>query len=122
MAVTNLPVEVPTGTRRFEDSVSGATAVAVKASSGKIYAIIVDNALNAAASFVKLYDLAQGSVTVGTTPPDFILKVANAVKKTIHFPDGIDFATALTIATTTANGLGGTTPPTSACIVTVVYS
>lgn len=94
----------------------------IKGSAGTLYAIEIDNSLNAAVSYVKLWDAASGSVTVGTTAPDWIFRVAASVSRTVMFPQGVAFATALSIAAVTAAGTAGVTGPTSALTCRVVYA
>ena len=122
MAVTNLSIEVVSGGKLFNDTDNENTAVAVKASSGTVYMIEVDNTANAAITYVKLWDTAQGSVTVGTTAPVMIIPVAASAKITLAVPTGIAFATAITVASVTTAGTAGTTSPTSAAIVRIVYA
>ena len=106
----------------FNDTVNGSTAVAVKASSGTLYHVECDNTANAAATYVKLWDLASGSVTVGTTAPDWVFKIPASVRITQPIPGGVAFGTALTVASLTTGGTAGTTAPSSATIVRIVYS
>ena len=123
MATTNLSIEQVSGAKVFQDTDLGATAVAVKASSGSIYAIEIDNTANAAeAEYVKLWDTAQGSVTVGTTAPTMIIPIAAAAKKTVVIPGGLAFGTAITVACVTTAGTAGTTNPTADLICRVVYA
>lgn len=122
MAVTQLPAASPSGVVSYNNTDSNETKSAVKASSGTIYSITIDNSANGAASYVKLYDVASGSVTVGTTAPDWIFKVAASVKRTVVFPEGLAFATALTEASVTAGGTAGTTGPTSDVNLFIVYA
>lgn len=122
MAVTNIDISVPSSAKRFSDSSAANAAVAVKASSGTVYALQIDNTANAAVSYVKLYDLAAGSVTVGTTAPDWIIKVPASTKVTLTFVDGLAFGTALSECCVTAGGTAGTTSPSSAVVVTIIYA
>lgn len=122
MAISVVDIDVPSGLTRYKNSASNNTKAAVKASSGTIYAIIVDNSANAAISYVKLYDLASGSVTVGTTAPDMVFEIAASTKLTIAFPEGIAFATALTEACVTAGGTAGVTSPSSSVVLTILYA
>jgi hypothetical protein len=90
-----------------------------------VYYVVVDNSLNGAASYVKLYNLASGSVVVGTTAPDEIIYVpANAritqVYSTSAAP-GKTFGTALSAACVTTGGTAGVTSPSSSVVVTVNY-
>ena len=123
MATTNLSIEQVSGARLFEETDLQGTAIAIKASSGTIYAIEIDNTANAAeAEYVKLWDTASGSVTVGTTAPTMIIPIAAASKKTIVIPSGLAFGTAITAACVTTAGTAGTTNPTASLICRVVYA
>lgn len=126
MAITQVTVASPSGLIQFTDTVMGATVDAVKASSALVYSIFIDNSGNgAAASYVKLYNLASGSVTVGTTAPDMILYAPAAfVGQLLGFTKsapGVPFGTALTAACVTTAGTAGTTPPSNPVIVTINY-
>jgi len=120
MAVTQVVIDNPAGLTKYinsdVDSVTG-----VKASAGTLHHIIVDNTANAAVTYLKLWDVASGSVTLGTTSPDYVLKIPASVKRTIVFPEGLAFGTALSVAATTTGVLAGVTAPTSEVILTIVY-
>jgi hypothetical protein len=99
------------------------TAVVVKASAGQIYTIIAIN-LKATTLYLQLYDVAQGSVTVGTTTPDLTIPLpANSTTGAgvaISIPQGIAFATAITAACTTGHSDAGA-PGANECIVGILY-
>lgn len=122
MAITNITsasisgaqVHINTDVDETEDDIVGAA--------GTLYAIEMDNTLNAAVTYVCLWDAASGSVTVGTTAPDWIFRVAASVARTVIFPAGVAFASALTIGAKTTAGTAGTTGPTSAVTCRVVYA
>jgi len=103
----------------------GGTVEGIKASSAKVYSVIVDNSANGAATYVKLWNVASGSVVLGTTAPDEIIYVpANAVVTQVLYTgasQGKTFGTALSAAAVTTGGTAGTTSPTSATVVTVNY-
>ena len=105
----------------FKDTVSANSAVVVKASSAVVYAIVIDNTANGAASYTKLWNSA-GAVTVGTTAPDEIILVPASTKITLIYVGGKTFGTGLQEATVTAAGTAGTTSPTSSVIVEIVYT
>jgi hypothetical protein len=122
MAVSNL-ILTALATNLFKDTLSGAVAVSIKAAPGTFFVIHADNALNpAAASFIKLYDTA-GAVVVGTTVPDWVIKVPAAfVGNVLIATDGIAFAAGLQLATVTTGGTGGLVAPTLACIIAIAYT
>jgi len=122
MAITQVNLDPPSGAIVFKDTDNEGTKIAVKGSSATIYSIIIDNTANAAeAEYVKLWNVASGSVTVGTTAPDAIIMIPAAVKKTFAFPEGWVFGTALTVATVTTAGTAGTTNPTASVVLVIVY-
>jgi hypothetical protein len=126
MAITQVTVATPANEIIFTDTAMGNTADAIKASSAKVYWISVDNSANGgAASYVKLYNLASGSVVVGTTAPDEILYVPGGAVITHVFSTGSapgkTFGTALSAICVTTGGTAGSTSPVSSVIVTVNY-
>lgn len=119
MAVSNIPVL--SSAALFQDTDCANAAVSIKASSAVLYEVEIDNTANAAATYVKFWNTAQGSVTVGTTAPDMVLMCPASVKRSWVMPDGITFGTALTVAAVTGAGTAGTTSPTSDATVKAVY-
>ena len=112
------------GLSTYWDNDLDETAVAVKAGAGTLYAIHAIN-LTAAPLYLQLFDVAQGSVTVGTTSPtmQFVIP-ANADSDgagfTLNVPQGIAFGTAITAAASTDNG-GNGAPTANACHVNLFY-
>jgi hypothetical protein len=85
------------------------TAQAIKGSAGTLTGYFIYNP-NAAAVFVQFYNTAQGSVTVGTTAPLFMLTVPPASAANLWMPGGVAFGTAMSwSATSTAGGNGAPT-------------
>jgi hypothetical protein len=126
MAITQVNVSTPANEIVFTDTAMGAAADAIKASSAVLNYVIVDNSANGgAASYVKLYNLAAGSVVVGTTVPDEVIYVpAGAIITQAYFTKAVlgkTFGTALAAACLTTGGTAGATPPVSSVIVTVSY-
>ena len=121
MATSVVEIGTPSGLTKFRETDLGGTKAAVKASSGTIHSIVADNSANAAVSYLKLWDVASGDVTVGTTAPDWIFKLPASTKRTIIFNEGGAFATALTAACVTAGGTAGTTNPTSDFAVEILF-
>lgn len=122
MAVTQLTL-ADLAASLFSDTAQANAVVAVKSSSAIIYAIEIDNTMNAAqAEFVKIWNVAAGSVTVGTTVPDMIIPIPANVKRTVLIPEGLTLGTAVSIATVTTAGTAGTTSPGSAITVRIAYT
>ncbi len=85
------------------------TAQAIKATAGVLDGYFIYNP-NATAQFVQFYNTAQGSVTVGTTSPLFMLTIPPASAANCSFPKGVSFSTAMSwSATSTAGGNGAPT-------------
>ena len=119
MAVSNIPVL--TAAALHVDSDAANAAVAVKASSAVLYELEMDNTANGAASYLKLWNTAAASVTVGTTAPDMVIMVPASVSRTLVVPSGLTFGTALSYAAVTTAGTAGTTSPTSDFAIKLVY-
>jgi len=100
------------------DSDGDNTAQVIKAGAGSLYALEVSNS-NSADAWIQLYDVAAGSVTVGTTVPDqsYFVPAQGAMDKSFSVP--VAFGTAITYAcTTTATGSGA---PTTGLVVNAIY-
>lgn len=94
------------GATYFFDSSADNTAQALKTSAGTLYGLDIYNP-NSVWGFVQVFNVAAGSVTVGTTAPNIVFFVPPTGALTKDFPVGLSFATAITYAcTTTATGSG----------------
>tara|TARA_R110000824_G_C15186078_1_gene674274 strand:- start:120 stop:491 length:372 start_codon:yes stop_codon:yes gene_type:complete len=105
------------GTTVIEDTDSDNTPEDASGSGGTLHQVYIDNSANSAQVYVKLYEAAKGSVTVGTTPPSFIFPCPASKAKQFNFASGAAWSTALSFATVTAAGTGGNTGPTDSVIV-----
>jgi len=117
MAVSN--TAIITGGSFYINTDCDATASAVKASSCVLYEVQIDNSLNAAATYVKMWN--NAAPTVGTTVPDAIFLAPAGATVVGCFPSGMTFGTALAVAGLTTGGTAGTTNPTSNVTVRLVY-
>lgn len=98
-----------TGSSPHFDSDADNTAQSIKASAGNLYKLNVYNP-NTAYAYVQIFDVATGSVTVGTTVPDYVVPVPALGSATEDFAVPLGFSTAITYAaTTTATGSGDPT-------------
>ena len=98
------------GSALIEDTAASATKQVADANSGTIHQILIDNTANTSQQvYLKIYDLASGSVTVGQTHPDFVFPCPAAGKRQYNFHSGIAYATALTYAVTATPGTAGGT-------------
>ncbi len=126
MAISQVNVSSPSSQFIFTDTAMGNTADGIKASSAKVYAVTIDNSANGgAASYVKLFNLASGSVIVGTTSPDEVIYVPAGAIVTRNFwtgaQPGVTFGTGLSACCVTTGGTAGNTSPASSVIVSVDY-
>ncbi len=125
MAISTVNVSSPANEIVYSSSAMGATVEGIKASSAKVFSVIVDNSLNNAATYVKLWNLASGSVVIGTTAPDEIIYVpASAIITHVLYTgasQGKTFGTALSAAAVTTGGTAGVTGTSSSTVVTVNY-
>jgi hypothetical protein len=112
------------GTLKYKivsDTTLGAGAnVDVTTGSGTLYNIDVDNQDASNPCYVKI-SLTASTVTVGTTVPDIILKLATSTAYRITIPGGVAFSKLSFWQTTTAADAATTTSATPV-IVTMVTS
>ena len=121
MATSTFGIPAAFGITQTTETDAAAAAIAVKASSGTLYTVEIDNTANSINSFVKSYDIASGGTTVGTNSPDVVLKAPASTKLTYHFSQGIAFGTAITLACLNTAGTAGTNGPASDVAVKLVY-
>lgn len=86
------------------------TVTSVKASAGQLYGWYIYNA-NASAVYCQIFDLATGSVTLGTTTPKLSFGIPAGSAANVGLDVGIAFGTAISIAFTTTRA--GLTAPAS---------
>lgn len=121
MATSKSTIPVVFGANSATETVANNTAAAISTVSSTLYLVEINNTLNTVNSFVKLYNVASGSVTVGTTDPYVILRVQASTKVTYHFDQGIAFGAAITLACVNSPGTAGTTSPTASVTVEFIY-
>jgi hypothetical protein len=128
----SLTVDAPVGTPVFSTPTpsttggwSKATALAqtttkkaVKASAGTLGGYYAYNP-NASVAYIQVFDVASGSVTLGSTAPDLVFGIPAGSAANLEFTNGVNMATAITLAcTTTATG---STAPSTGLDLTIVY-
>ena len=91
------------------------TVVAVKAGAGNLAGLQIINTQATLAAYVQVFDAATGSVVLGTTVPvlEILVPAASSVSATLP-PEGVNFATAISIASTTAE-FGNTASAAGVC-------
>lgn len=82
------------------------SVAAVSTAARNVRAILVDNTNGGVPVFVKLFDIASGSVSVGTSHPKAIVRAPANGKARVQFKEPIVFATAITVIASTAPGTG----------------
>lgn len=122
MSITSTPLQTNLSASIIADTDSDATSENdVRNGATTIYMVDIDNSLNAAATYTKLFNSA--SPTVGTTAPDMIFMTPASVRKVFVLDmGGVAFSTALSFASVTAGGTAGTTSPTSNVTVKILCS
>lgn len=96
------------------------TATAVKTSAGNLYGVNFVNT-GAAVAYVQVFDLATGSVTLGTTVPklSFWVPAGGSWEEKFTGEAKISFASAITVAATTT--ATGSTAPGTGILANIVY-
>ena len=103
-------------------SSSGTTAsslIAVKTSAGTIYGIYLFNGSTTANTYLQIWNLATGSITIGTTAPLYSFGVPYGGGAYIPFPEPLALSTAITIAATTTRA--GSTYATTGLDYDIIY-
>mgnify|MGYP003672206688 FL=1 len=99
---------------------SGGAALAVQAvtaSATDVFAVVIDNSLNTAVSYLKCWDT-TGSITIGSVNPNMILKADAGVKVQYSFDAGAPFSAGIKSAVLTSKGKAGTTAPSNDVTIT----
>lgn len=115
-----LPVTVSTsssGASTYSNYAATNTLYAVKAAAGSVTSYTFQNP-NATAVYVQFFDLATGSVTLGTTTPKISIWVPANGAWDSEQATPITFTTAITVAVTTT--ATGSTAPTSPIIISPI--
>lgn len=114
----NITASTDGGSTPFFDADGDNTAQALKASAGNLYSLHVVNT-NGTDAYVQIFNVAAGSVTVGTTTPNYVLFVPANGAVEEKWAIGMAFGTAITYAcTTTATGNGD---PDTGLVVSAAY-
>lgn len=123
MSTNTVPLSNPVASKIYENTSSNATASSVKASSATAYQVKIDNSLNSAAVYTKLYNVSSAP-TVGTTAPHVVIRTAAGLLRTVTLGqgEGVAFGTGIFEATVTAGGTGGTTAPTNSVPIKIEYT
>lgn len=108
-----------TGSSPYFNAALSNTVVSVKGTAGNVYGWDLYNS-NAAAHFVQIFNVASGSVTLGTTTPSYSIAVRDTSPARAHLSVPITHGTAISAAcTATATGSGA---PAAADNANIFYS
>jgi hypothetical protein len=77
------------------------TVVSAKASAGQLYGYFWYNP-NATAAYIQVFNVASGSVTLGSTTPSYVITIPATSGANVEFSNGIAHSTAISYAATTA--------------------
>ena len=121
MATSNTTLRNPLGTDVWSDTAVTNSLVQMD-NACTVYHMEFDNTANAAVTYYTVYNVASGSVTLGTTQPSFIFPCAANTKQYMTLPTAVAFGTAFTyIATSTLSNATSQSAPTTAVGLTVSY-
>ena len=96
--------------------------VAVETTARKIDQVLIDNTSGTSQVYLRLYDVASGSVTLGTTSPDVILPCAAGAKCDYSFQPANAFSTAITANLTISTAAAQFSAVTSTVTFTILTS
>lgn len=119
MAEEVIKLANPMVTKLTKSATATSTKKVISATAGDMRVMRINNTANSSVAFVKLWDTAAGSVTVGTTAPDIIWGQPAATDTTYIFISGQVFTAAITSAVVTTAGTTGTSSMASAVDVTL---
>lgn len=113
-----LPVDLVTGLTAFSNTALSSTKTAVKASPGKLYGWMVHNP-SAATAYIQVWNVAIGSITVGTTAPTYTIQLPTLASANVMSERGITHSVEINIAATTTPT--GSSAPATALVVSLFY-
>lgn len=108
------------GASTFFAAAQSNTVTAVKSSAGNVYGFSLKNT-TAADAYIQMFDLATGSVTLGTTTPklSFWIPASGSYDYAFNGESKLTFATAISIAVTTT--ATGSTAPATGLVANIFY-
>lgn len=117
-AIGTVVTELTTGLTTFSNTALSSTKTAVKASAGKVYGWMIHNP-SAATTFIQVWNVAIGSITVGTTAPTYVIAIPAGASANVFTERGITHSTEINIAATTT--ATGSSAPATAAVVGIFY-
>ena len=122
MATYKTAISSAISSSRWTDTAASSTAVEASSASIHIHQVRIVNTANTVKLYLKIYNVAASSVTIGTTSPDVILPVEASSSVEYIFDPRIELATALSYSVVTAAGTAGTSAPSTAITVEFLVS
>lgn len=123
MTTTNYTIQNPLNTLVWKDTAVTNTKVQPASATTNISHMEFDNSANTAVTYYKMWAAASGSVSLGVTEPDFIIKIAGGTKQYMTIPTKMQFANNLTyIATSVLANDASQSAPANAVGLTLIYS
>lgn len=122
MASYKTSIATAISSAKWTDTAASSSAVEASSASASLHQVRIINTANTTKLYLKLYNLASGSVTVGTTDPVCVLPVEASSSVEYDFDPSVAFATALSYAVVTTPGTAGTTAPSTAITVEFLLS
>ena len=122
IGAVNVTASSSGGSTAFTNSGSAiTTAVTVDASAGSFYDYAATNTNASTGYWVEFFNASSGSITLGTTPPVWMMYVPPGPSGTVeHFAMPHAFSTALSVAFVTSPD-GALAAPSSTCYASVSY-
>ena len=105
---------------KWTDDAATATEVEASSSAINVDQVRIDNTANSTKLYLKLYNLAASSLTVGSNSPESILAVEAGSSVEYGFDPGMVFGTALCYAVVTTGGTAGTAGPGTAITLEIL--
>ena len=100
--------------------ISSNAVQAIKSSAGQLYGYYLDNTANAATTYFQFFNIASGSVSLGSSSPLFVIPVPAGSAANLSMSPGWVFGTAMSFAATTT--YNGSTFAASAVDCTIAYN
>tara|TARA_R100001163_G_C5067002_1_gene205787 strand:+ start:1381 stop:1749 length:369 start_codon:yes stop_codon:yes gene_type:complete len=122
MATYKTPISGSISSNLWTDTAASATEVEASSSSINVHQVRIINTANSVKLYLKLYNLAASSLTVGSNSPEAILPVEAGGSVEYSFDPGMAFGTALCYAVVTTNGTAGTTAASNAITIELATS
>ena len=122
MASFKTAISSSISSNKWTDNAASSTAVQVSSGSIDVHQIRIVNTANSTKLYLKLYNIALASTTVGTTDPMAIFPVEASSSVEYAFDPSLEFGTALNYAVVTTGGTAGTSAPSTAITVEFLTS